>query len=402
MPVEDNADYDARALALPIDDDDSSPERGDAPTWSRRSTTFRQNNSTYSRHQQPSRIRSWMDKYNKFNDRVITQYNRLTPVQKILVWAGGITSFVLGILFMVYNERIFHALRPAAKKWHDVPGGWLVLWALIFVVSFPPLIGYSTLLTIAGFVYGFPNGWFIAATATVAGSTASFIVSRSILRKFVDRLLANDTRFAALSLVLKHDGIKLLVMVRLCPLPYSLSNGAVATIPTVTWQAYGLATALASPKLMLHIFIGSQLEKIGGGDGKMDGKTKALSYISIAIGGLAGIATGWFMYRKTKQRAAQLEEEERRGIRRTSVEDLERDYADDPAALEAASTIVREEDDDISLRSGWGDGYHDEPTDVEDDALEIPDDPFSAGDDEDDAVAGDDHYSDRQPGPGKK
>lgn len=175
-------------------------------------------------------------------------------------------------------------------------------------------------------------------------------------------------------------------MVRLCPLPYSLSNGAVATIPTVTWQNYALATAIASPKLMLHIFIGSQLEKIGGGaegTGKMDTKTKALSYMSIAIGGLAGVATGWFMYRKTKERARQLEDEERRGIRRTSVEDLERDYADDPAALEAASTL-RQDDDDISLRSGWGDGYHDEPTDVEDDALEIPDDPFSAGDDGDD------------------
>ena len=36
---------------------------------------------------------------------------------------------------------------------------WLVLWALIFTVSFPPLIGYSSLLTIAGFVYGFPNGF---------------------------------------------------------------------------------------------------------------------------------------------------------------------------------------------------------------------------------------------------
>lgn len=160
MPVEDNADYDARALALPIDDDsDSSPERGDAPIWSRRSTTFRQNSSSYSRHHQPSRIRKLMDQYNKLNDRVLAQYNRLTQVQKILVWTAGITSLVLSILFLIYNERIFHSLRPAAKKWHDLPAGWLILWALIFVVSFPPLIGYSTLLTISGFVYGFPNGY---------------------------------------------------------------------------------------------------------------------------------------------------------------------------------------------------------------------------------------------------
>lgn len=199
----------------------------------------------------------------------------------------------------------------------------------------------------------------------------------------VHRLIANDKRFAALALTLKHDGLKLLVMIRMCPLPYSLSNGAVATFPTVHWASYGIATAIVSPKLMLHIFIGSQLEKIAESKGKMDPKTKALSYVSIAIGAVAGIATGWFMYKKTKERAAQLEAEERAGIRRTSIEDLENEYVDDPGALEAAEAL-REEEDDISLRTGggWDDEYHDDPAEI-DDAPELPDDPFKSGDGED-------------------
>jgi hypothetical protein len=135
---------------------------------------------------------------------------------------------------------------------------------------------------------------------------------------------------------------------------------------------------------MLHIFIGSQLEKIAESGGRMDGKTKALSYISIAIGAVAGVATGWLMYRKTKERARQLEAEERAGIRRASIEDLERAYADDPAALEAAEAL-REDDDDISLQTGWGDEYHDDPTDI-DDAPEISDDPFKSGDDDEEDI----------------
>ena len=304
---------------------------------------------------------------------------------------------VLGILFLVYNETIFKkVLLPVAQKWRDITGGWLILWALIFAVSFPPLLGYSSLLTIAGFVYGFPNGyvhscttllkqhlichsWFIAATATIAGSTASFLLSRSVLKNMVHRLIANDTRFAALSLTLKHDGLKLLVMIRMCPLPYSLSNGAVATIPTIHWASYALATAIVSPKLMLHIFIGSQLEKIAATpDGKMDTRTKILSYASIAIGAVAGVATGYFMYSKTKQRAAQLEAEERAGVRRTSVDDLENEYVDDPSALEAAERL-REEEDDISLRTAWDDEYRDEPPETGD-AVEVGDDPFKDGD----------------------
>jgi uncharacterized membrane protein YdjX (TVP38/TMEM64 family) len=393
------SDYDARALALPIDDE--LPARGDNarggnnPGWSRRSASFRRSDSF--NRPQPSFREQIMDKADKLGRRVLSTYNKLSIFQRILVITGGITSFILGILFLVYNESIFRRMLPYAAQWRDIKGGWLILWVLIFVVSFPPLIGYSTLLTISGFVYGFPNGyvsipflyplhhklththrWFIAASATIVGSTCSFILSRSILKNMVTRLIANDTRFAALALTLKHDGLKLLIMIRMCPLPYSISNGAIATFPTVHWGAFAAATAIVSPKLMLHIFIGSQFEKIAESGGKMPPKAKAFSYISIAIGAIAGAATAWFMYKKTKERGAQLEAEERAGVRRASVEDLENEYADDPDALAAAETM-REEDDDISLRTAWGDEYHDEPAGAED-AIDIGDDPFEAGD----------------------
>ncbi|KAH3945635.1 golgi apparatus membrane protein TVP38 [Parastagonospora nodorum] len=370
MPAD---DYDVRALALPLEDE----ETGETPVWSRRSTSsFRR---TPSHHGQQSMRQRIMTSYDKASRRVMEQYNKLTVLQKVLLLLATILLVVFGILFLIYNERIFGKLVPVAKKWRDIRAGWLILWALIFAVSFPPLVGHGTLMTIAGFVYGFPNGWYIAASATILGSTASFIASRSLLKSFVDRLIKGDKRFAALALTLKHDGLKLLVMIRLCPLPYSLSNGAIATFPTVHWASYGLATAIISPKLMLHIFIGSQLEKIAESGGKMDPKTKAISYLSIGIGAIAGIVTGWFMYKKTRERAAQLEAEERAGIRRASIEDLEREYSDDPEALGVAETL-REEEDDISLNTTWDDEYHDEPVVTEDDAIEIGDDPFKDGD----------------------
>jgi hypothetical protein len=46
-----------------------------------------------------------------------------------------------------------------AKGWRHITAGWLILWALTFVVSFPPLIGYSSCVGLGGFVYGFPNGY---------------------------------------------------------------------------------------------------------------------------------------------------------------------------------------------------------------------------------------------------
>ena len=254
------------------------------------------------------------------------------------------------------------------------------MWFITFFVAFPPMIGYSTCITVAGFVFGM-KGWLIVATANVAGSACAFIVSRSLLKNFVSRLTEKDKRFAALSLVLKHDGLKLLTMIRLCPLPYSLSNGAISTIPTVTWQNFALATAFASPKLLLGVFIGSQLGNLTENGDKMDTKTKVVSYISIFIGIAAGIATGYLVYVRTKARAKQLEAEEAEGaVRGPRTSSAGSDYIDDPNEQEAVDRLRSR--DDISLHTAYDDDlergvYRDEFTD-DDDAQER--DVFDDGD----------------------
>jgi hypothetical protein len=115
-----------------------------------------------------------MENYDKLSRLVLDRYNKLSPLQKVLFFLGSLVLAVGGILFLVYNERIFGALLPVAKKWRDVTAGWLILWALIFVVSFPPLIGYSSLLTIAGFVYGFPNGYVLLLHTQLEGRCVTY------------------------------------------------------------------------------------------------------------------------------------------------------------------------------------------------------------------------------------
>jgi membrane protein DedA with SNARE-associated domain len=201
--------------------------------------------------------------------------------------------------------------------------------------------------------------WFIVASATVVGSSCSFLVSRYFLSGFVSRLISRDPRFAALALTLKHDGLKLLIMIRLCPLPYSLSNGALSTIPTVSLASFALSTAIVSPKLLLHVFVGAKLGELAEKGKEMDTRTKIISYISITIGVLAGAITGWVIYRQTKIRARQLEEEERQNVRRRTPDEIADEYADDPGALEAAEAL-REEEDDISLRETWDEDYEED------------------------------------------
>ncbi|KAJ9669096.1 Tlg2-vesicle protein [Coniosporium apollinis] len=373
MPPSD--DWDIRALAIPIDETpENTRRRSPSPAISRTPLSFRHRSSPTNG---PSTWQSRMQRNaEKLQRHALRTYNQLSVLQRVLAVSTGVSLLVLTVLFLVYHDSIFGWLAPAAKRWREVKGGWMILWALVFVVSFPPLIGYSTLLTISGFVYGFPNGWFIVATATILGSTASFLASRSLLKSLVHRLIAHDPRFAALALTLKHDGLKLLIMIRLCPLPYSLSNGAIATFPTVHPLAFMAASAAASPKLLLHVFVGAKLGDIAEKGGSMDAKTKAISYLSIVIGMVAGAATGWIIYRQTKARARELEQLEEENARGSTREQLVREYSDDPGALEAAERL-REGEDDISLREAYeeevGEGYRDESSGSDEDVFGVGD-----------------------------
>ena len=152
---------------------------------------------------------------------------------------------------------------------------------------------YTIILTIA-----LDYSWYMVASATILGSTSAFLVCRYYFRNFAQRMVATDKRFAALSLTLKHDGLKLLCMIRLCPLPYSISNGAISTFPTVTPLSFMLATAVATPKLMIHIFIGTRLRILADEGRKMDTKTKVINYGSLVAGILLGVTTGWMIYRR--------------------------------------------------------------------------------------------------------
>lgn len=222
--------------------------------------------------------------------------------------------------------------------------------------------------------------WFIVASATVAGSLCSFIVSRTILSRFVQRLVEKDSRFVALSLVLKHDGLKLLCMIRLCPLPYSISNGAMSTFATVKPLSFALATAIVTPKLMIHIFIGTRLAAIAKSGEKMDAGTKAINWASIIAGGIIGALTGWFIYKRyeimfqvrreyaklirTLARSQELEAEERNGVR--NVVSRNREFSDDSEVQAATATLLRDDQIDFLDQGDGRDEYRDEYTDDED------------------------------------
>ena len=241
--------------------------------------------------------------------RLAASMNR---TQQILAALAAAVSITLIVLFLVYSHHIFAWLAPVAEGWRALPGGlgWVLVFLITCATGFPPMIGYSTSLTIAGFVYGFPGGWPIVAAATVAGSTAAFMASRTVLAGYVHRLVGADRRFVALGHVLRHDGLLVLAALRFCPLPFSLSNGFLATVPSVSAGRFALATALSTPKLFVHVFIGSRLARLAESGDDMTVADKAINYLSMFLGMVVGMVVGLVVYRRTMARAEQLARED--------------------------------------------------------------------------------------------
>ncbi|KAB5580320.1 hypothetical protein GE09DRAFT_1081744 [Coniochaeta sp. 2T2.1] len=350
------------------------------PPWARRSSSVRRLSSRpYAHHShssadEPLHIRL-IRAATTFSLRLQALFLSLSPLYRALTVLAGVVLLVLGILALLYSHAVFAALGPIAKSWRHLPynSGALIIFLLICVTGFPPIIGYSSAVTLAGFVYGFPLGWPIAASATVFGSSAAFMASRGVLGGYVERIVGRDRRFVALGQVLRKDGIKVLTAIRFCPLPYSLSNGFLATIPSVSVGGFALGTLFATPKLLVHVFIGSRLAKLAEEGDTMSSGDKAINYASMAVGGIVGTVVGWVIYRRTMARAAELEAEalaaaggEEGGVLAGGgadggYEDSEESLLMRSGADQDAAVLM--DDDDISLwgeNEGYTDGWDEE------------------------------------------
>lgn len=120
----------------------------------------------------------------------------LTTLQQAGLIGIGVFLFVAGVLSLVYHEQIFHYMTSFAKGWREIRAGWLILWSMTFLVSFPPLIGYSSCVGLAGFVYGFPNGF-----VKSVHFARPMLISSKMVRRSYSQYTRRDRSFLSLPLL---------------------------------------------------------------------------------------------------------------------------------------------------------------------------------------------------------
>ena len=112
-----------------------------------------------------------------------------------------------------------------------LPRGWLTLYGnYAVVISFPPCIGHTTIVTLCGFAYGM-KGFYIAAPASLIGSAAAFVVLRFLFSRRLRKWSSSNEKWQALEAVVVRSslaGVQPVISIFYRKLRASLSSSSFA------------------------------------------------------------------------------------------------------------------------------------------------------------------------------
>lgn len=83
----------------------------------------------------------------------------MTPLQRVGAVLAAIASLAFGLGFMMLTGQVFVWLKPVAEEWENSKLAYFILWISVVFVSLPPLIGWSTMGTISGYLFGVWKGY---------------------------------------------------------------------------------------------------------------------------------------------------------------------------------------------------------------------------------------------------
>ncbi|KAJ1660281.1 Tlg2-vesicle protein [Dispira simplex] len=171
-----------------------------------------------------------------------------------------VTSIVVfGVLFWFYHEPILAWLEALGLRIRTSGFvGVALLTFLIFLTAFPPIFGYATLTTLAGFAYGFPLGFIPCFLGALSGSVACFVLCRKYGQQHLRWLFNWNPHITAAVQAIELKGFKLLLLIRLSPYPFNLVN-ALLSGTQIPLKSFALATAVSLIKLNTHVYIGANL-----------------------------------------------------------------------------------------------------------------------------------------------
>jgi uncharacterized membrane protein YdjX (TVP38/TMEM64 family) len=184
---------------------------------------------------------------------------KLSVRLRIALAAGLLALIVAGVALLPVQQYLKSFLEWIGR---------LGPWAPVFLVAFDAAVCLlclpgSAVTLVAGFLWGTAGGSVVASLGATLGAAAAFLISRLLLRGWIERRLAGHPAVSAVDRAIGSEGFRIVLLVRLCSLlPYDLMSYALG-LTKVSLRRYLLGTWLGRlPEIVLWAYIGSTAKSL--------------------------------------------------------------------------------------------------------------------------------------------
>ena len=126
----------------------------------------------------------------------------------------------------------------------------MAIGSLFFLPASPFIIAGSA-------VFGFPLGVAGAIMGLALGAAGGFCLSRWFLRKEISAQFRRHATFRAIDIAIEKEGWKIVILLRLCPIPFGLANYLYG-LTAVHFRPYLVASLIGGlPSLLLFCQLGA-------------------------------------------------------------------------------------------------------------------------------------------------
>jgi len=180
--------------------------------------------------------------------------------------------------------------------------GWwgVLLYAVVFGLSTVAALPASPFVIGAGIIFKFWVGLGTSLLGIGIGAALGFLISRYLARDLVVEKLKDSPKFRAIDTAVGNEGWKIVTLLRICPLPFGLSN-FIYGVTSIRFVHYMLATfAGVLPSLCFFTYLGS------AGKATLDsaGQKNPALLIPLGLGVVAGVVCLVFVGRVARRAVA--------------------------------------------------------------------------------------------------
>jgi len=210
----------------------------------------------------------------------------------ILLVAVVVAALVAAIVTLPVTDYL-----AALLEWARGLGVWgPAIVAVVYVVACVLMLPGSVLTLGAGFLFGVVVGTITVSIGSTLGACAAFLVGRTVARRWIEKKIAGNEKFAAIDRAVGEQGFRIVLLTRLSPVfPFNVLNYGYGLTDVRLWQ-YALASWIGMlPGTVMYVYFGAGLGELAAATAGVE--TGAAGKVFFWVGLTVAIAVAVFVTR---------------------------------------------------------------------------------------------------------